>query len=73
MTIQALATASASSETEAPISLRVSGKDLARKLLEMREAARAAGLTKVALCLDYAYYEALDCDLPEAAEMPESF
>lgn len=44
----------------APVTFQASGSDIARQLLAMREAARAAGLSKVVLCLDYAYYEALE-------------
>ena len=46
----------------APVTVLASGSDIARQLLAMREAARAVGLAKVVVCLDYAYYEALGAD-----------
>lgn len=54
-----------------PERVQVSGQDIARQLMVMREAARAAGLEKVVLCLDYAYYEAMRAgreDVTESAE-----
>lgn len=66
------AAASDPEQLASPVTVQASGHDIARQLIAMREAARAAGLAKVVLCLDYAYYEALQADRPRMDESAEA-